>query len=384
MVFILILSVSCVDDVENIEVFYYTDEEYQLLSEHLDLPSELEDYSVKIPKHLFFEEIDENQSFISNSMARLGRVLFYDTRLSVSNETSCASCHQQQFAFSDNVAFSNGIAGQITSRNSLSLAAAPNLSASYSSHVSQTFFGWDHINPESQSQSKAALLNSAEMGNSDMDDVVRRLGQDPVYKLLARKAFGSHQLDEFLILHSLDHFMNSITAVDTRFDEGLSKSPGFSAFPDFSNFTEEENIGKHLFLKHCASCHGEKQDIQIKQSANNGLDLVYEDKGIGNLEGESYNGFFKIPFLRNVALTAPYMHDGRFNTLEEVVQHYNSGIQAHPNLSPELMKEPFSGTVDPVRLRLSDSQAEALVAFLHTLTDRSILEETKYSDPFRK
>ena len=283
-----IFIISCIKDIEDINVYYYSDEEYSIISKNLDLPRDLDDFSVKLPQHLFFEDNFGDHQFINHSMSTLGRVLFYDTRLSVSNEVSCASCHKQQFAFGDNVAFSAGVFDQKTSRNSLSLAAAPNLAASYNSHVSRAAFGWDHANPESMSQSKAALLNSAEMGNSDIQQILQRLREDPVYPLLAKKAFGRDILDEFVLLHSLDQFMNSITVFNTKFDEGLKETPGFSAFPDFPNFTEEENIGKHLYLNHCASCHGEKQDIQVKQSGNNGLDLVYEDKGIGNIEGSHF------------------------------------------------------------------------------------------------
>lgn len=373
---ILLLSIyffaSCTQ--EEYEIFVYTDDEYNELTSSLNLPKEYDDFTVSIPEHLFTGEA-RRINIGKNPQATLGRVLFYDKRLSSSNTISCASCHQQEFAFADSKAFSEGVNNKITERNSLALAAAPNLSASYESEISTAAFGWDHKNQNSRVQSKAAILNQSEMGNFNMTDVVLKIQNMPEYKILTRKAFAHENISEFEILESLDAFMNSISSFDSKFDQGLSSAGDPTRA--FTNFNATENQGKRLFNTHCASCHGAKHDIQLKQLANNGLDLKYTDGGAGEILGVEFDGLFKVPFLRNISLTAPYMHDGRFETLSQVVDHYSTGIQPHINLSDELRLNN-----EPIRLNLSQSDKDAMVAFLHTLTDLSILNSEKHTNPF--
>lgn len=374
VVFLMILILtSCTK--EEYTKFVYSDDEYIELTSSLDLPRDYDDFSVSIPDHLFLGQARRINGG-KNPQATLGRVLFYDTRLSSSNTISCASCHKQEFAFADNKDFSDGVNNKITDRNSLALAAAPNLSASYESEVSTAAFGWDHKNQNSRVQSKAAILNQSEMGNFNIAEVIEKIQDLPEYRLLTRKAYGHESISEFEMLESLDAFMNSISAFNSKFDQGLSSAHG-SVQREFLNFTPDENRGKSLFISHCASCHGEKHDIQMKQIANNGLNLEYADNGAGELLGIEFNGLFKVPFLRNIALTAPYMHDGRFKDLSDVIDHYSSQIQAHKNLSEELKSNDA-----PLRLNLSQSDKDALVAFLHTLTDENILNSDKHSNPF--
>lgn len=370
---------SCQKDASE-DTRHYSVEEFRVLSESLDLPEAPADYSVGIPTHLFFGSTTNRINEGADDKATLGRVLFYDTRLSSTNTVSCATCHKQEFAFADDQPLSNGVKNLKTARNSLALAAAPNLSASYDSPASESAFGWDHANETSLDQSLAALLNSAEMGNTEIAEVVIRLNKDPIYTILTKKAFDSPILNGDHMLESLDAFMNSISSFDSKFDLAIKNNELFSAAGENSVFTDQESLGKFHYMAHCSSCHGLKQDIQQKQFANNGLDLNYTDKGVGHLQGYAYDGMFKVPFLRNIDMTAPYMHDGRFNTLEEVVDHYSENIKTHRNLSFEL-RDPDDGG-EAKKINFSDPDKQALVAFLHTLTDEKLLTQEKYSDPF--
>jgi cytochrome c peroxidase len=172
---------------------------------------------------------------------------------------------------------------------------------------------------------------------------------------------------------------------------------------DFPNYTEEENLGKHIFfLKFpCSTCHGGVNlDGSLSSPNNIGLEFDYQDNGMNGTEPNSGNprdGFFKTPSLRNIALTAPYMHDGRFQTLEQVVEFYNSGIQPHPQLSQTLRKHSDGGLFEfgppipeeeepagtrPLRMFMTSEEKNALVAFMHTLTDYEVISDPKFSDPF--
>ncbi|HNM27716.1 MAG TPA: c-type cytochrome, partial [Saprospiraceae bacterium] len=137
--------------------------------------------------------------------------------------------------------------------------------------------------------------------------------------------------------------------------------------------------GKKIYLDNCASCHSPTQSRPAKLQANNGLDATTTDEGVGGITKSSQDmGMFKVPLLRNIALTAPYMHDGRFQTLEEVVEHYSTGVQNHPNLSEELRS--FNGAKN---LNLSAEDKQALIAFLNTFTDQQMQADVRFSNPFK-
>lgn len=374
----LFLMLSCQKE-EGVMTTYYSESEYQQLSEKLNLPAIPYDYSLNLPKHLFGGSTNRI-NVGSDDKATLGRVLFYDTRLSATNEVSCASCHKQELAFSDNEDLSDGVREFKTKRNSLPLASSPSLVASYSGQVSSSAFGWDHSHEDSKRQTLAALLDSNEMGNLDLGTLKQKLWADPVIQILTKKAFGNLSITNDQLLASLDAFMNSIGAFETRFDEAIKTNETFSSSGYLASFSEQENRGKNLYMTNCSTCHGFKFDIQQKLIANNGLSLKYKDKGVGILKGDAFNGLFKVPFLRNIALTGPYMHDGRFETLAEVIDHYSADIQAHPNLSFELLER--SGKAK--KMNFSQDQKEALIAFLHTLTDETVITDEKFSNPFLK
>jgi cytochrome c peroxidase len=361
------------DDIQKVTKSY-SEDDYALLTQYLELPQEPFDYTIQLPSHLggFPVMVDQHQ-------AALGRVLFYDKNLSSNGKVSCASCHKTEFAFGDNVAKSQGVAVDRTSRNSLSLAAFPSFSGHYNSFGGGRLF-WDERVFSVFEQAEQSFLNPLEMGASHMDEIVGRVKQQPYYDILMNKAFpgDNFSTDRDKVLMAIQSFVHALGATDSRFDQELDRR--FDQFSDFAGFTAEENLGKSLFNNNCQSCHNLGSSFNsLLTVANNGLEMDYDDPGVGGITGmPNEMGVFKIPMLRNIALTAPYMHDGRFATLEEVVEHYSTGVENHPNLN-ELLKS--NGA--PRRLNLTSAEKKALVAFLHTLTDEETLRHERFSDPFK-
>lgn len=362
----LFLFSSCIHDRVDVEIKYYTDEEYEVLKTALNLPSNLHEYNFTMPNAGFVPGI-------SNSKATLGRVLFYDKKLSRTNSVSCASCHKQELGFSDDKARSIGFDGAETKRNSLALASVANFETSYNGGNSfvgintRLGFLWDERAQSIHELSQIAITDPVEMG-MNMSELAVKLNQDEHYSILFRKAYGDPQITPNRITEAIQEFVNSFISVDSKFDRGT--------------FNALENLGRSLFMVNCATCHSSDMTNPVMAVANNGLELNYADKGVGGVTNKPNDmDVFKVPFLRNIALTAPYMHDGRFATLEEVVEHYNSGIQMHPNLH-NFLKHPHNPT-QPKRLNLSSQEKAALVAFLRTLTDETFIAEVKFSDPFK-
>jgi cytochrome c peroxidase len=304
-----------------------------------------------------------------NKQSELGRVLFYDAHLSVNNSISCASCHKQAFGFSDNVAHSRGFQNAETGRNSPPIQ---NLAS-----VSDLF--WDGRETDLTNMVLKPVFNHVEMGMTDADAMVDRVRNLPYYAELFTAANGSPEVTAIKIAEAIRSFVLNFNSGSTRFD---AEEHGFL------NFTALETQGKQLFFTkyECNSCH---QVTSVSgygiPTANGGgflnigLDVNYTDNGRANFTGNPADiGKFKIPSLRNVALTAPYMHDGRFATLEEVIEHYSHGIQNHPNLDPRL-----KGTDgNAMRLNITDTEKQALVAFLNTLTDYSMVTNRDFASPF--
>jgi len=307
----------------------------------------------------------------TNDGATLGRVLFYDKKLSANGKIACASCHKQDKSFSDDAILSLGFDGGKTGRHSMTLINAR--------YYARGRFFWDERAATLEEQVLMPFQDPVEMGMT-LDQVVNTVKSQSYYPDLFVKAFGSEEVTSDRISKALAQFVHSIVSYSSKYDEGRAMAA--SPITSFPNFTAEENMGKDIFFKPipqrggaCVACHTTEAFIGSNIGPeNNGLDAVSTtDVGTGN-------GRFKTTSLRNIALTAPYMHDGRFATLEEVVEHYNSGIKAHPNLSP-VLRTPNNG--GPVRLNLNNTQKSALVAFLKTLTDNSIATEVKWSDPFK-
>ncbi len=302
---------------------------------------------------------------ITNAGATLGRVLFYERDLSISRTISCGSCHHQDHGFSDVHATSIGHAGMHTRRNAMHLV---------NQMYSRRQF-WDLRAATLEDQVLMPIQNEVEMGMT-LDDAMGRLRELPYYPALFTAAFGSDSITPDRVSKALAQFVRSIVSYRTKYDAGEASG--------FTNFTQEESDGKALFYNgatRCNQCHT-TVNFGNEDARNNGLDSVYTDNGRGEITGNpADDGKFKVPSLRNVAVSAPYMHDGRFNTLEEVVEHYNSGIKAHPNLDDRLTVEGQVGGT-PLHMNLSDYDKAALVAFLKTLTDEPLLHDPRFADPF--
>lgn len=307
--------------------------------------------------------------------ATLGRVLFYDKKLSINNSISCASCHAQANGFSDTAVLSKGFAGGLTGRHSMSL-----INAKY--YPNGRFF-WDERATTLEQQVLTPVQDAVEMGMR-LDTLNNRLQKTTHYPYLFNKAFGSETITSDRIAKAMAQFIRSMISYQSKFDAGRAAvTPGQDpVLTTYSNFTAQENEGKQLFFSGtttCNTCHG-TETFTAPADRNNGLENPSVDRGKGGVTNIPVQiGNFKVPSLKNIALTAPYMHDGRFKTLEEVVEHYNSGIKPNPNLAPQLKNN--DGT--PKRMNLTTQQKNSLVAFLKTLTDNVITTDTKFSNPFR-
>jgi len=335
-----------------------------LKSASLSLPATTDVY---YPTNTFFSTNSDSL----NRVATLGRVLFYDSHLSLNNAVSCESCHKQALAFADNVSFSTGYQGMQTKRNSL---AVSNLSSS------GTLF-WDGRENNVNDLALRPLTNHVEMGIEDANTLPQKLGALSYYNDLFIKAFGDNQVTMIRISSALGTFINAISATNSRLDQ-FNKG-------NTSVFSALELEGKMLFdtKYNCASCHNGGGGIGGGGYTGGGfsfldigLDNSYADLGRGEVTGVSTdNGTFKVPDLHNVAITAPYMHDGRYKTLSEVLDHYSHNIQGSPNLDIRLR----DNTGNPIQMNISDQEKQAIIAFLNTLTDYTMMTDPKFSNPFK-
>lgn len=358
----------------------------------LNLPETPYDYTtINLPAHLTANVLlgpgqnaaaDNDNTPASNPTtnegATLGRVLFYDKNLSANGTISCASCHKQEKGFSDDATFSLGFEGGATRRHSMSLINAR--------WYGRGRFFWDERAASLESQVLMPFQDPVEMGMT-LEEVVSAVQSQSFYPELFEEAFGTPEINSERIARALAQFVRSIVSVDSRYDEGRQAVNIPTA--DFPNFSDSENNGKRLFFLPvplggggCVGCHSTEAFINPDNgTTNNGLDAAStDDLGVFEaINNPAFMGTFKVPSLKSIALTAPYMHDGRFNTLEEVVEHYNSGIQAHPNLGDALKDE----NGQPIRLNLTEQEKTDLANFLKTLTDEEISRDVKFSDPFK-
>jgi cytochrome c peroxidase len=292
--------------------------------------------------------------------ATLGRVLFHDVRLSANDRVACSSCHIQAFGFADTARLSVGFNGGRTARHSMALANAR-------FYAPGRFF-WDERGATLEDQVLQPIQDAVEMGLT-LSQLETKVRLTAYYPPLFLAAFGSSDVTSDRIARALAQYVRSIVSGGSRYDAEFTGRGG----PDFSGFTEQERAGQQLFIMvGCAQCH--TTNAQISDSVHNtGLDATITDAGAGG-------GRFKAPSLRNVAVRAPYMHDGRFQTLEQVVDFYADDVRANPNLDQRLRGRAGA----PRRLNLDRGDREALVAFLRTFTDSALLTAAKHSDPFRR
>ena len=303
---------------------------------------------------------------VTNAGATLGRVLFYDTRLSINNTVSCGSCHVQKHAFVDPERFSRGFAGGRTDRHAMNL-----VNLRY--HPRARFF-WDERGGNLETMVLMPIENRLEMGQ-DLKALPKILVSEARYGELFTNAFGDPEITTGRIGRALAQFIRSMVSYQSRYDVGRATAQVNTA--DFENYTVQENRGKALFLRNCALCHLPDQDAHfvMVEPVNTGLDddTAHTDGGVADITlNPRQVGQFKSPSLRNVTVTGPYMHDGRFPTLSAVIDHYSTGGKKHPNKDVRIQP-----------LNLTTSEKAALLAFLETLTDPKFLSDPKFSDPFQ-
>lgn len=344
-------------------------------NEELVLPTETYNYrDIDFPQHIaefiggWGVDTTTTMATMTNEGATLGRVLFYDKRLSGDNTLACASCHKQEFSFADDVALSTGIANGITHRNS--------------SHLNDLLwqvgpgFFWDYRAMTLEEAVIQPIIADNELGK-DMVNLIPKLEAVAAYPALFEDAFGSDEITPDRIASALAQFITSMVSIESKFDQEIEN--------DFANFNQSEMDGMDLFNANCAFCHfsphfgSSSPFFFFENFGNNGLDLVYEDQGVGEwMQDEIFMGSFKASSMRNIVQTAPYMHDGRFETLEEVLTFYSEGVQPHPNSAFRwIFGDDFTG------YDFTEQQKHDIVAFLHTLTDVNFLTNEKWSNPWR-
>ncbi|MEO9472787.1 MAG: cytochrome c peroxidase [Parasphingorhabdus sp.] len=312
---------------------------------------------------------------LEDRIATLGRVLFYDTQLSINNTKSCASCHQQSAGFDDPDRFSTGFAG-----GTFTAAHAMRLGNARYFQPGSAF--WDKRADSLEEQATEPIKNPVEMGWDDaaggINALITRMEGLEYYPALFEFAFGNATITEPRMQQALAQFERAMISSDSRWDQAYAQvfnpnAQNRNLNVNLPGFTASENRGRQLFMSGrnnggagCSSCHQAPTFALAGNSDSNGLDA-----------GETIE--FKSPSLKGVALSSFFMHDGRFSSLAEVVEHYNSGIQDGPALDNRLRQ----GN-NPQRLNLSDADKQALVDFMETLTDNSLASDIRFTNPFRQ
>ena len=308
---------------------------------------------LEIPKGWPKTKYNFSKNPLTEEGFQLGRKLFYDPILSRDNTISCASCHLQATGFTHvDHELSHGIDGKIGTRNSLAL-----MNLAWSDN-----FMWDGGVNHLDVQPINPITSPVEMDET-LANVVFKLQKSENYPLLFKEAFGDSKITGQHLLKALSQFVIMLKSSNSKYDKVMRKE---------AEFTEKEKNGYRIFKANCASCHKEPLFTGDKFERNGlTLDTTLNDIGreriTNNLEDRMR---FKVPTLRNIQFTAPYMHDGRFKKLSDVIKHYNS-LGNDENL-PKQLKKPMN---------LSDNERVDLLAFLHTLTDLEFLFDPKFSFP---
>lgn len=319
----------------------------------IDLPETATPYPFKISSRLPIPALPLDNPLIVERV-ELGEKLFHDPILSANNLVSCESCHSSSFAHSDNRPQSSGIDGQLSRRHSMPI---------FNLAWKDQFF-WDGRAASLREQALMPIEDPAEMGES-LANVIDKLKADSEYPTAFARAFGSQAITPENIGLALESFLLSKTSYNSKFDQAIQGK---------ATLSEQEQRGFELFMTEfeprsrqygadCFHCHGGTL-FTDHRFHDNGLPEINNDRGRAEVTKQASDTFkFSTPSLRNVAITAPYMHDGRFETLEEVVEHYSSGVTQRKTLAPNLAKHVGGG------IPLSTEDKAALVAFLKTLTD---------------
>ncbi|MBL9143091.1 MAG: hypothetical protein JNM99_05345 [Verrucomicrobiaceae bacterium] len=342
----------------------------------LDLTTLANYASQPIPAYITRNNTPGNNA-ITNAGATLGRVLFYDKRLSRNSTVACASCHQQAKGFGDTATASTGVSGT-TGRHSMRL-----INSRFSAEVK---FFWDERATSLENQTTRPIKDHAEMGFSGTSgdpafaDLVTRLSAIPEYRVLFSMTFGTSTIDETLIQRALAQFVRSIQSFDSKYDVGRATTADNQPF---ANFTAQENAGKQLFLAApgpgggagCAGCHRPPEFDIDPNSRNNGVITAFG--GATDLTNT------RSPTLRDLVgpggqSNGSFMHDASLTSLDQVISHYNAIPGDNTNLDPRLRRP--GGAVQ--NLNLNQGQRDSIVAFLRTLTGTAVYSDKKWSSPF--
>jgi cytochrome c peroxidase len=339
-------------------------------------PANLPEYAAPVlPRHIasITANFDNTPTTnrLTNTGATLGRVLFFDRQLSINGTTSCASCHLASAGLSDTARFSTGFAGVRNTR-------AKSMRLFNLKYFEPGTAFWDRRASSLEDLATQPIRDSVELGFTaavgGIDSLLRRMRALPYYPELFTIAFGDDDITEPRIRLALAQYLRSLISRDSRFDRALAATGGTNASVPFPDFSSEENRGKFLFMTvrpngglQCFECHAGPTFTLTNTSRSNGLD-------------SNETRVFRAPSLKGVASARHFMHDGRFSTLEEVVEFYNSGVQHSPSLDQRLLDQ----NLVPRRLGMTESDKAAVVAFLKTLTDESTPFETRFSSPFKR
>lgn len=328
------------------------------------------DEPYKFPELAFFPAMPMSESNpVTVAGVDLGRHLFYDPILSRDSNLACASCHNQSVAFSDGPnQFSTGFQGQLMTRNTMplfNLAWYPSLF-------------WDGRGGTIEEQVFHPVRTTSEM-NLQWDIAVDRIRKNRFYTTKFKAAFGNRIIDSVLIAKAIAQFERTLISANSKYDSVLQQKAYFSS-AELKGF----ELATDMSMGDCLHCHTVDSDPMgtTLGFSNNGLDDIqnpnnYKDKGVGAITGNiKDNGKFRIPSLRNIALTAPYMHDGRFTTLKEVLDFYSEGVHSSANVDSK-MGMAYKGGV-----HLTEDEKYFIITFLSTLTDSVFVKEPAFGNPF--
>ena len=328
-------------------------------------------YILQIPSHFPDMPIPSDNPMTVEGVT-LGRKLFYEKKLSGDNSMACASCHSPESAFSDPNQFSEGIDGVVGNRNSMALI---NLG------WNQSFF-WDGRSKTLEEQIIEPVENPIEMHDTWMN-VTSKLVASQEYKNLFFEAFGTTEIDSILSAKAIAQFIRTMISGNSKFDVIYKVENNLTLTSDeatlYASVSASALAGYGLFKDlngaDCAHCHNGAL-MQVQGFSNNGLDAVFTDKGRGLITNNAFDdGKFKIPTLRNIAYSAPYMHDGRFATLDDVINHYSHGIQISSTLDPLIEFSDFGG------VQLDAFEKDLLKQFLMTLSDEEFINNPDFKEP---
>jgi len=318
-----------------------------------------------------FADPDLGDNPLTIEGVKLGRMLFYEPSLSKDGSMFCGSCHLQEYAFSDTAQFSIGVEGLPGGRQAMAVFNT-------AWHTNEFF--WDGRAHLLRDQSLKPIQDPLEM-NETLENAIDKLSEMGIYQIQFKKAFGDEEITSERMSLALEQFMNSIVSNKSKYDKYLAGEETLTDSEERGRvlfFTEYDQYFPELSGADCAHCHG-GTNFDNNDYMNNGLDELSEqtDEGRMKVTGDPMDrAKFKVTSLRNIELTPPYMHDGRFSTLEEVVDHYDHGIHKSPTLDFALDNTTNTG------LRLTDQDKKDLIAFLKTLTDQELIANEAYSNPF--